>query len=133
MMHLPAVIPLFLPPKSTIEGIHRSNQTILLRWRHMGYIPSDAHRISREPCLPPILPVEPLSLYETTLAYYSLLMITHLPSLRPPSRERIPSFFSLARSLSIVLSLMPSFSDIFSDISLAERAGFSVMKSNIIF
>ena len=41
---------------------------------------------------------------------------THSPSLRPPFRVRIPNFFSLAKSFSIVLSVIEVFSEIFSEI-----------------
>ena len=45
---------------------------------------------------------------------------THSPSLRPPFRVRMPNFFSFAKSLSIVLSTLRFFSDIFSDMAFAE-------------
>ena len=57
---------------------------------HMGYIPSDAYHKSRWKIRYPVTQAIRKSLYETTLAYYSLLMITHLPSLRPPSRIIMP-------------------------------------------
>ena len=45
---------------------------------------------------------------------------THSPSLRPPFRVRMPNFFNFAKSLSIVLSTLRFFSDIFSDMAFAE-------------
>ncbi len=67
--------------------------------------------------------------------YFSVLII-HLPSLRPPSRTRIPIFFRCAKSLSTVLSVTLNFSEvfpeIFSEIAFADKNGSAIINSKII-
>ena len=68
-------------------------------------------------------------------------MITHLPSLRPPSRARIPFFLSCAKSFSMVLSetvnfsevFSEVFSEIFSEIAFADKNGLAEIISIITF
>lgn len=66
-----------------------------------------------------------------TQAMESHLFTTQCPFLRPPSRHMAPCFCNVSNSRSIVLALTDFFSDIFSDISLAEKAGFPFISSII--